>query len=88
MSKLIRDITAEEIETYQRDGIVCLRGLFDMAWVERLRWRELIWRINDASIEIPGPNSIHECAGKPWVLRILHPVHDWLTRIIAGLKFY
>lgn len=33
----MRAITDEEIETYRRDGIVCLRGLFDAEWVERLR---------------------------------------------------
>jgi len=34
---LHRPITDDEIETYQRDGIVCLRGFFDMDWVEHLR---------------------------------------------------
>ncbi len=33
----MRPITEAEIETYQRDGIVCLRGLFDPDWVEHLR---------------------------------------------------
>ena len=28
---LPRAITSEEIETYQRDGIVCLRGLLDQS---------------------------------------------------------
>lgn len=32
-----RPISDEEIATFQRDGVVCLRGLFDRAWVERLR---------------------------------------------------
>ena len=36
-SPLPRAITAEEIETYQRDGIVCLRGLFDAEWITLLR---------------------------------------------------
>ena len=36
---LPRPITDEEIETYRRDGIVCLRGLFDSDWVEFLRSR-------------------------------------------------
>ena len=30
-------ITDAEIDTFQRDGVVCLRGLFDMDWVERTR---------------------------------------------------
>jgi hypothetical protein len=33
----LRDITAEEVETYQRDGIVCLRQLFDPEWITFLR---------------------------------------------------
>ena len=31
--------SAEEIEAYQTDGIVCLRGLFDSDWVDFLRAR-------------------------------------------------
>ncbi len=34
---LTRAITQEEIDTYARDGIVCLRGLFDADWVETMR---------------------------------------------------
>ncbi|GAB5470481.1 MAG: phytanoyl-CoA dioxygenase family protein [Rhodospirillales bacterium] len=33
----LRPITEAEIETYERDGVVCLRGLFDGEWVARLR---------------------------------------------------
>ncbi len=36
---LPRPLTAEEIETFQNDGIVCLRGFFDRDWVEFLRDR-------------------------------------------------
>ena len=36
-SALPRAVTADEIETYRRDGIVCLRGLFDADWVSSLR---------------------------------------------------
>lgn len=34
---LVRPITAEEIQTYERDGVVCLRGMFDADWIEWLR---------------------------------------------------
>ena len=34
---LTRAITAEEIKTYDRDGNVCLRGLFNTDTVEMLR---------------------------------------------------
>lgn len=30
-------ITADQIAQYKRDGAICLRGLFDNEWVERLR---------------------------------------------------
>jgi ectoine hydroxylase-related dioxygenase (phytanoyl-CoA dioxygenase family) len=33
----IRPPSDAEVETYRRDGIVCLRGLFDRIWVEELR---------------------------------------------------
>jgi ectoine hydroxylase-related dioxygenase (phytanoyl-CoA dioxygenase family) len=33
---LTRDITLDEIERYERDGAICLRGLFNAAWIERM----------------------------------------------------
>ncbi len=43
MNKVLpRPITPEEKEAYRRDGIVCLRGLFDADWVALLR--ELVER--------------------------------------------
>ncbi len=33
----LRQVTADEIATYQADGVVCLQGLFDADWVARLR---------------------------------------------------
>ena len=35
--KPLRKITAEEVQTFARDGVVCLRGLFEPEWVEFLR---------------------------------------------------
>jgi len=32
----LRPVTDEEVEAFRRDGAVCLRGLFDRAWIERL----------------------------------------------------
>jgi len=31
------DITEEDVQRYEQDGAVCLRGLFDAGWVERMR---------------------------------------------------
>ncbi len=33
----LRPITDAEIRTYEEDGVVCLRGLFDPAWLDYLR---------------------------------------------------
>ena len=32
----IRPVTQEEIDTYKRDGVVCLRQVFDGDWIESL----------------------------------------------------
>jgi len=34
---LTRDITEDEIATYERDGVVCLRGVLDTDWISYLR---------------------------------------------------
>ncbi|MEO7853088.1 MAG: phytanoyl-CoA dioxygenase family protein [Rubrivivax sp.] len=44
-----RAITEDEVRTYQDDGIVCLRGMFDAATVARLR------DAADHDMEQPGP---------------------------------
>jgi ectoine hydroxylase-related dioxygenase (phytanoyl-CoA dioxygenase family) len=33
---MLREISQDEISQYERDGAVCLRGLFEPAWVERI----------------------------------------------------
>jgi ectoine hydroxylase-related dioxygenase (phytanoyl-CoA dioxygenase family) len=34
--KPLRQVSQQEIEQYQRDGVVCVRGMFDAAWPELL----------------------------------------------------
>ena len=48
-SKLNRPITQEEIETYQQDGVVCLRKFFDPDWIEHLR------KMVDEDMKTPSP---------------------------------
>jgi hypothetical protein len=36
-SKLVRTITPQEIQTYEEDGVVWLRGIIDVEWAYRLR---------------------------------------------------
>ena len=52
-----RDITGSEIETYARDGVVHLKGLFDPEWIERLR------DLADQDMRAPGKMK-HELAEK------------------------
>ena len=35
-SKPLRQVTQEDIDTYKRDGAVCLRKVFDPEWCEML----------------------------------------------------
>ena len=32
----LRELTLEEIQAYDRDGVICARGLFDAKWVDRM----------------------------------------------------
>jgi ectoine hydroxylase-related dioxygenase (phytanoyl-CoA dioxygenase family) len=36
MDELLRPLTSQEIEAYDREGVVCARGLFPEAWIERM----------------------------------------------------
>ena len=33
----LKPITQEHIDTYHRDGVVCVRGMFDRDWIDLLR---------------------------------------------------
>ena len=46
-------ISDDDIATYQRDGVVCLRGVFDVAWVD------LLSQGISANVSRPGPMSRH-----------------------------
>ncbi len=46
----LNPVTEQDIETYVRDGIVCLRGMFDTAWIEHLKGAVALARTR------PGPN--------------------------------
>ena len=44
----LREITDEEVRTFREDGVVLLKGLFDMDWVERVR------DLAEADMSAPG----------------------------------
>lgn len=53
-----RDITADEREAFWRDGVVCLRDMFDPDWIERMQSA-----IDDA-IALPGPMHLQLGQGR------------------------
>ncbi len=48
---------AADIETYTKDGVVCLRGVFDPVWIELLR------KWTDTAMSNPGPHAEEYTAG-------------------------
>lgn len=57
-SRPLREVTQEDIETYKRDGVVCLRRVFDRDWIELLEpiARQVIIEKEDVGLlpTIPG----------------------------------
>ena len=56
--EIARAVTAEERARYDEDGVICLRGLFDAAWIERMG------RAVDEAIATPGPMALNLSQGK------------------------
>ncbi len=54
---LVRPITEQEIQTFERDGIVVLRQFFDAQWIECLRQ----W----ADEDMAAPGRLHQERTKP-----------------------
>ena len=66
-----REITEEEINSYNEDGIVCLRGLFAQEWVEILR------NAADFSMQNPGELSIELAKERNDKGRFFHDIFVW-----------
>ncbi len=49
----LNPITKDHIEAYRRDGVVCLRQMFDGAWIERLleAWERVRVQLNEPGAE-------------------------------------
>ncbi len=45
-----------DVEAYERDGAICLRGAIDASWVERMQ------AAVDRIVQVPGPYSKQEIA--------------------------
>ena len=55
------------------------------SWIaRRVGWIQIVRWVDDTSVEITGPNTIDKRASKPWILGIVHPLHDWQSRICVG----
>jgi ectoine hydroxylase-related dioxygenase (phytanoyl-CoA dioxygenase family) len=77
MAKLIRDITNAEIEAFNNDGIVCLRGLFSNEWVEKLR------EAADMSMNKPSDMAIELAEELGAKGRFFHETFVWLHNEIC-----
>jgi hypothetical protein len=51
-STLLAPLSPQEVAHYETDGVVCLRGHFDLEWVLLLR------EATDRCIASPGPNAV------------------------------
>ena len=51
MNDITANITESEISTYERDGVICLRGVMNPDWIETLR------AATDEAMANPGPNA-------------------------------
>ena len=49
----LREITEKDVATFWEDGVVCLRGMIDKDWIERMR--EAMERV----LEKPGPQGLN-----------------------------
>ena len=72
ISPLPRDITAEEIATYEKDGIVCLRGFFSAEWVESLK------EVAEVSLDEPGELHAELAGQRNEGGRFFHDTFVWL----------
>lgn len=68
---LTRDITEDEIKTYEADGIVCLRGFFSPDWVEIMR------EAAEHSLKHPGDLHAELAAQRKEAGRFFHDTFIW-----------
>jgi len=52
----LHSISAEDIATYRRDGVVCLRGMLDRDWIERMQAAIAKVVADPLPFGIPGPS--------------------------------
>ncbi len=67
-----REVTEQEVQSYQDDGVVCLRNIFDHEWIERMR--------DAAEQSMQSPGALHaELANEHQDTgRFFHDTFVWL----------
>ena len=76
-STLRREVTEEEIATFETDGIVCLRGLFSDDWVERMR------AAAQSSLDNPGDLHAELTSERGEPGRFFHDTFIWTRNKIC-----
>jgi ectoine hydroxylase-related dioxygenase (phytanoyl-CoA dioxygenase family) len=59
--KPLSPITDEDIAQFQRDGVICLRRMFDAEWIERMN--RAVDRIMDANHPLARPREVTKALG-------------------------
>lgn len=73
----VRDITEDEIKTYEEDGIVCLQGVFARDWVERMR------EAAEQALQEPGELHAELAAERQETGRFFHDTFIWTRNDIC-----
>ena len=57
----LQSITSDDHATFARDGVVCLRGMFDRDWIERMG--RAVDRVMDANHPLRRPREVTDALG-------------------------
>ena len=75
----IRAITQDEIDTYENDGVVCLRQFFDNNTVELLR------EMAEENILNPSPMGDRRFSGGYWTFFLVIPLYGLTMHHLKNL---
>jgi ectoine hydroxylase-related dioxygenase (phytanoyl-CoA dioxygenase family) len=90
----LQPITRQHVDDYQRDGVICLRGMFDAEWIDLLRKASASVIDNPEEWGFPGPShgnmtSIANLWQKPGPFRdfaLNSPVGEIVGKVIGSRR--
>ena len=73
------NVNETDIGAYARDGVVCLRGVFEAKWLETVA------RGIEAELAAPGPGFVEQQEkGKPFFRKVYEQVVDWGAALLEN----